>query len=87
MNWFNRAIHHGQIACKYAGALHAVAINLDQVHARRTNTQKLVERNLLLNVIRRRGREACGHFERTQGQAHAAFGYWTQRSEAHDARL
>ena len=44
MNWLNRTIHHGKIACKYAGTLHAVAINLDQVHARRTNTQKLVER-------------------------------------------
>lgn len=48
---FQRSIHNGDVTTEDPRAGHAVPLDTYQVHVRRTQIKKLVERDLLLEMV------------------------------------
>lgn len=58
---FQRSVHNGDVTTKNTGPGHAVPFDPHQVHVWRTKIQKLIERNLLLEMVSCRGPKAGWH--------------------------
>ena len=65
------------------GSSHAVTFDAHQIDMRCSNIQKLVDRDVLLKVIRRRRWKVCWDFERIKRELDSPFCNWAEDGEAH----
>ncbi|KPN94106.1 hypothetical protein AL066_04395 [Pseudomonas nunensis] len=83
----DRAINNRHITIKYSSTFHAASFDAHQIDMRCSNVQKLVDRYVLLKVIRSRRWEACRDFEGVKRKLDSPCCKWAEDGDAHEQCL